>query len=84
MKEKQFIKVVALQTEDGLAFEYGLVNAMSKEEAYMDKDFNSDVYKKYERDKTVTLLANDVVIDIQELRNNVGSSLNFDRKLGES
>jgi len=84
MKEKQFIKVVALQTEDGFAFEYGLVNAISKDEAYMDKDFNNDVYKKYESDKTVTLLANDVVIDIQELRNNAGSSLNFDRKLGES
>ena len=84
MREKQFIKVVAIDTDEGLAFEYGLVDAISKDEAYMDKEFNNDVYKKYESDKTVTLLANDVVIDIQELRNNAGSSLNFDRKLGES
>ena len=75
MKEKQFIKVVAIDTNEGIAFEYSIVNAISKDEAYIDHDFNNEVCKHYKDDKSVSVIANDLVIDIQELRNNVGSSL---------
>ena len=75
MKEKQFIKVVAIDTDLGIAYEYGFVNAVSKVEAYMDRDFNNEVYEHYKNDKSVSVIDNDLVIDIQELRNNVGSSL---------
>ena len=79
MKKKQFIKVIAIDTDEGFAFEYGLVDAIDKEEAYNNLDFNQEVYEHYKDDKTVKIFANNLVIDIQELRNNVGSSLNFNR-----
>ena len=79
MKEKQFIKVIAIMnvSDKLIGFEYGLVNAESKEEAYTDQDFNDEVSKKYKDEKDVEIFNNDLVIDIQELRNNDGSSLNF-------
>ena len=75
MRKKQFIKVVAIDTDDGLAFEYGLVNAETKQDVYDDLDFNHEVYEHYKDDNSVKIFANNLVIDIQELRNNVGSSL---------
>ena len=75
MRKKQFIKVIAIDTDDGLAFEYGLVDAETKEDAYDDLDFNHEVYEHYKDDKSVNIYANNLVIDIQELRNNVDSSL---------
>ena len=75
MRKKQFIKVIAIDTDEGIAFEYGLVDAISKDEAYTDRDFNNEVCEHYKKDKSVSVFANDLVIDIQELRNNAGSSL---------
>jgi hypothetical protein len=83
---KQFIKVIAIMnvSDKMIGFEYGLVDAESKDEAYNDQDFNKEVSKRYKDEKDVEIFNNDLVIDIQELRNNVGSSLNFGRKIGEN
>jgi len=79
MKEKQFIKVIAIMnvSDKIIGFEYGLVNAESKDEAYLDQDFNKEVSKRYKDENDVEIFNNDLVIDIQELKNNAGSSLNF-------
>jgi hypothetical protein len=79
MKEKQFIKVIAIMnvSDKIIGFEYGLVNAGSKDEAYGDQDFNNEVSKRYKDENDVEIFNNDLVIDIQELKNNAGSSLNF-------
>jgi hypothetical protein len=84
-KMKQFIKVIAIMNvvDKMIGFEYGFVNAESKDEAYNDQDFNDEVSKRYKDEKDVEIFNNDLVIDIQELRNNAGSSLNFGRQMGE-
>lgn len=83
-REKQFIKVVVFKTDGIIGFEYCLIDAQSKIEAYLDREFNEEVCKHYKDDKTFEMFNNDLVIDIQELRNNAGSSLNFGRQIGEN
>lgn len=86
MKRKQYIKVIAIMNvaDKMIGFEYGLVDAESKDEAYADQDFNKEVCERYKDEQDVEIFNNDLVIDIQELRNNAGSSLNFGRKIGEN